>query len=85
MKKVVPGWDYRSPVKGEDEEIKDGSRGGCVVDGQVGEAHSQPELPSCGHLLISPRGKLSNVVTGLLNFTVTIKNLICEFEYYYEV
>ena len=55
---------YRSPVKGEDEEIKDGGSGGGVVYGQVGQAHAQPELPACGRELISPRGKLCNVVRG---------------------
>ena len=55
---------YRSPVKGEDEEIKDGGGGGGVVYGQVGQAHSKPELPACGSELISPRGKLCNVVRG---------------------
>ena len=49
---------YRSPVKGKDEEIKDGGGGGGVVYGQVGQAHSQPELPACGRELISPREKL---------------------------
>ena len=43
--------DYRSPVKGEDEEIKDGRSRGRVVDGQVGEAHSQPELPTYTKIL----------------------------------
>ena len=72
---------YRSPVKGEDEEIKDGGGGGGVVYGQVGQAHSQPELPACGRELISPRGKLCNVVGGELNFKLLIRNLNLIFKY----
>ena len=72
---------YRSPVKGEDEEIKDGGGGGGVVYGQVGQAHSQPELPACGRELISPRGTLCKVVGGELNFKLLIRNLNLIFKY----
>ena len=37
---------HSSPVQGENEQVEDGGRGGRVVDGEVGQAHAQPELPA---------------------------------------